>query len=119
MTSNDFIAKSHWDKWMEVRRYVEEFDPDELVERLCVARKVRHVLEETRLTTHAADLILRKVKYPIPFRKSDFPRYRDAVRANRARYYAYLEATAGLREVLANALEELDRSYDKVDEVFE
>lgn len=119
MTTNDFIAKSYRDEWLEFRFFVRDFDPDDLVERLCKARLVKDVWAETKLTNHDADLILQKVKYPIPFRKSDFPRYRDAIRANRARYMAYLEATAELRDALDRAVDELKKSYETVDEVFE
>ena len=113
MTNSDFIAESHWDKWLTRRQRIREFDPDELVDRLCAARRVRHVLDETGLSDKDANNILRKIKYPIPFLKSHFPLYESSIKANRARFHEYLERTEVLRDALAIAIDELNGSFDR------
>ena len=114
MTTSDFIAESFWDKWLTRPRGICEFDADELIDRLCAARRVQHVLDETGLSKEDANNVLRMVKYPIPFRKSDFPRHKLAIRENRARYHEYLESTASLRDALQTAIEDLNVSYVRI-----
>jgi hypothetical protein len=116
MTNSDFIAESFWDKWLTRPRSICEFDTDDLIDRLCAARRVQHVLDETGLSKEDANNVLRMVKYPIPFRKSDFPRCKLAIKANRALYLAYLDRTASLRDALQMAIEELEASYCPLDE---
>ena len=112
--NSDFIAEGYWDKWLRQSPRIREFDTDELIDRLCAARRAQHVLEETGLSNKDASNILRTVKYPIPFRKSDFPRHKLAIRENRARYREYLESTASLRDALQTAIEDLNASYVRI-----
>ncbi len=106
-----------WDKWLAKRQYIDECDPDELVDRLCAAHRIRHVLDEIGLGDKEVSEILRRVKYPIPSRKSEFASHRKGIKENRDRYLAYLARTADLRNALHEATEELHRSYDKFSRV--